>query len=106
MVAKLSATIHGASSTHWTKTTEDVLDGNPDSAWNSATHPVGWITLDLGNPCTLTKVRPLPEMTPKICHVFHKVKVGYESDKLKTLWTIDANCKSQSWIELEHRRAQ
>ena len=101
MVAKLSATIHGASSTHRTTTPENVLDGNPDSAWNSGTHPVGWITLDLGNPCTLTKVRLLPEMTPKICHVIHKVKVGYESDKLKTIWTLDAECKSQEWIEMD-----
>lgn len=101
MVTKLSATIHGASSTHRTTTPDNVLDGNPDSAWNSGTHPVGWITLDLGKPCILTKVRLLPEMTPKICHVIHKVKVGYESDKLKTIWTLDAECKSQEWIEMD-----
>jgi hypothetical protein len=98
---RLPATIHDASSTHPTTTPELVLDGNPETAWNSGRHPVGWITLDLGRPCLVTLVRLLPEMLPKICHVVHKIKVGRDPRNLETFWTLNGQWTTKDWIDAD-----
>ena len=98
---KLEASIYQASSTHPSTSPSSVLDSNPATNWNSGTYPVGWITLDLGKPCVVTKVRLLPEMEPKVCHVMHRINVGTDADALSTAWNLDGLCTHNVWVEAE-----
>lgn len=53
-----------ASSTTADSPPDRVVDGDPDSIWNSGGPPPGWVEIDLGEPRAITEIRLLVAQSP------------------------------------------
>jgi YD repeat-containing protein len=76
------------------------IDGNVNTLWNSGGFPSQWITIDLGQLSTVSKVRLLIAQSPT-GSTTHELYGGATTSNLSSLGSLSGSTQNGQWLEFD-----